>query len=266
MIPLNMTRPALTLALAIFAVLAMTACSGDDDDYAPSGSLSAGQITCEQLFNRSYQYSISVKQTIGPVPTTDPMPSGGVRQPFELTQQVTNGKVQDGVNLQATVQNTLDANDTVYEAIQIGMNDGYLKFDDDSGWKHHDTSTRRIPFPYWPMSLCDSLSLSMDTTKYGDPVTEDVRGTRSEKYVIDEIDNTVIARSPDFGPGSDLVSYIPTLSGTLWVAQTGRYPTKFELSGQGAYPSGQSLSVQLTWEVWDMGGKISVKAPPLGPQ
>lgn len=266
MIPLNMFRLTLTAVLATVVLLAV-ACGSGDADEGPSGSLGAGQITCEQLFNRSYQYSVNVFQEVGPLPTAEPTPTGVGRPPFQFTTEITDGKVEDGVNLQAHVYNTDGHNEGNFEAIQIGANDGYVK-DDESGqgWSKEDTSVRRIPFPYWPMAQCDALSPDIDTTQLGTPTKEDVNGTPSEKYTIEELGNGWLNRSPDFGAGSDHAAYIETFSGNIWISEKGRYPTKVELSGTGNYPSGQVLTLNFTLQVWDMGGDINIEEPPLGTQ
>jgi hypothetical protein len=113
------------------------------------------------------------------------------------------------------------------------------------------------------MTLCDALAPDIDTTALGQPVSEDVRGIKTEKYEFSGLPNDFFKRSPDFGSGSDFSAYTNSISGTIWISQTGRYPVKFEISAQGNYPSGQPLTVNATLEVWDMGGDIKIEQPPL---
>lgn len=267
MISLMTVRPRFILlaSAAAAALLALAACGGggSSGERAPSESLAAGQVTCEQLFNDSYQYRVQVDQDIGPLPTAEPTPTGQGRPPFHVTAKI-EGKVQDGVKLQATIDNTVDQINTVYEAIQIGANIGYVKYQDQEFWTASDTSIRRIPFPYWPMSLCDAFSPGIDTTALGTAESDTLNGVSTEKYQLTNLSNTFFARSPDFGSGSDASAYTGSLTGTLWVSSKGRYPVKFDISGQGLYPSGQVYSVQVQYEVWDMGSNISISEPPLG--
>lgn len=264
MIPLTMIRSKLTplIALTALLLLTMAACGGGDGDDAPRASLAAGAIGCEQMREDSYQYSFQVDLDTGPLPTSSPLPTGPGRPPFHFTSSV-RGVVQDGVKLQGTVTNTDGTNNTVYEAIQIG-DTGYLKFDNGQGWKESDTSVRPIAFPYWPMSVCESLAPDIDTGSLGTPEIEELNGINTERYEVPSLGIDFFKRSPDFGSGSDAASYITGLSGTLWVAETGRYPAKFDFSGQGNYTSGQVFTVQIQFEVWDLRSEVKVSAPTLG--
>jgi hypothetical protein len=257
---MNRYRPALLAAFAVLALLATAACGGDDDD-VPSTSLAAGAVGCEQLLNDSYQYTVQVDTDVGPLPTA-PLPTGQGRPAFHFTTTV-NGKVQDGVKLQATVENTDGPNKTVYEAIQIG-DTGYLKFEDELGWKASDTSLRRIPFPYWPMAVCQSIAPDIDTSALDAPESENLNGVDTERFELAGISTDFFKRSPEFGPGSDAAAYISSLSGTLSVAKEGRYPAKFDVTGQGNYPSGQVFTMQIQFDAWDFGADIQISEPPLG--
>lgn len=240
--------------MAAAVLLALVACGGSAD-LGPRRSLAAGDITCEQLFNESYQFAVQVDFDIVDSPT-----------PFHFTTN-SDGKVQDGVKLQAVISNTDGANVTTYEAIVYDSDSSFLKFEPESGWSLEDTTAGPIPFPYKPMELCDALAPDIDTESLGTGSAEDVRGVSSNRYELSETPTEFFSRQPDFGPASDPAAYINTFNGTLWVSQAGRYPTKFELRGQGTFPPGkQLLTMDVKLEVWDMGGDIKIEEPPLGPQ
>lgn len=262
MIPLMMIRSrfALSVACATLLLLVVAACGGGDDK--PVVSLPAGAVGCQQMFSDSYQYSVQVDRDIGPLPTAAPTPTGQGRPPFHFTTTV-KGLVQDGVKLQGTINNTDGNSETVYEAIQIG-NTGYLKFDDGQGWKANDTSLRRIPFPYWPMAVCESIAPDIDTTALGAPESENLNGLGTERFKLTDLGVDFFKRSPDFSGASDEANFLTSLSGTMWVAEEGRYPAKFDISGQGNYLSGQVFTVRIQYEVWDIGSDIKISEPPLG--
>jgi hypothetical protein len=263
MVPLTMIRSKLALYTACSAgvLLTIAACGGGDDD-APSVSLAAGAIGCEQMFEDSYQYSVQVDTDVGPLPTTVPTPTGQGRPAFHFTT-IVKGQVQDGVKLQGTIDNTDGNSKTVYDAIQIGHT-GYLKFDE-TGWKANDTSQQRIPFPYWPMAVCESIAPDVDTTALGAPENEELNGVKTQRYELTDLGVDFFKRSPEFGGGSDAANYLSGLSGTLWVAENGRYPAKFDITAQGSYPSGQVLTIQIQFEAWDVGSDdLQIKEPPLG--
>lgn len=258
-----MTRSRLASLIAPTAVflLLISACGGGGNG-GPTVSLPAGAVGCQQMFNDSYQYSVQVDQDIGPLPTTAPTPTGQGRPPFQFTTTV-KGLVQDGLKLQGTINNTDGSNSTLYEAIQIG-DTGYLKFDDGQGWKANDTSLRRIPFPYWPMAVCESIAPDIDTTTLDAPEGEKLNGVDTERFELTDLGVDFFKRSPDFGSASDPANYLSGLQGTIWIAAKGRYPAKFDLTGQGNYPSGQVYTVRIQFEVWDVGSDVKISEPPLG--
>jgi hypothetical protein len=263
MIPLTMFRSKLALLVACatgVVLLTIAACGGGGDD-APSASLAAGAIGCEQMFEDSYQYSVQIDLDVGPLPAVAPTPTGQGRPPFHFTT-IVKGQVQDGVKLQGKIDNTDGNSKTVYDAIQIG-DTGYLKFDE-TGWRANDTSLRPIPFPYSPMTVCESIAPDVDTTALGTPANEETSGVSTERYELTNLGIDFFKRSPEFGGASDAAAYLSSLSGTLWVAEKGRYPAKFDITAQGSYPSGQVLTVRVQFEVWGLGSDIQIEEPPLG--
>ncbi len=253
------------LALPAAALLVAVACGGDDA-LTPSRSLGAGLITCEQLHAASYQYGVQVDLDVGPLPTIEPKPTGVGPSPFHFTTIVDNGRVQNGGRIAASIHNTDGGNRADYEAIQWDDDTAYLKLTTEEPWQEADTSTRPIPFPYWPKGLCDALGPDIDTTTLGTPVIEDVRGATSEKYEINDLSSEFFRRAPDFGGGSDAAGLIEVIDGAIWISERGRYPTKFEITGTGQYGSGQLFTVTIVYEVWDMGADIKIEQPPLSTQ
>lgn len=262
MMSLMARRQLLLVAMPCLLLLA-AACGGGAEGDAPSHSLAAGQITCEQLFNKSYQYAVKVDFEVGPQPTGEGAPTGVGRSPFHFTTTIEQGRVEKSNRLAATIHNTDGRSRADYEAIQWDDNTAFLKLAEDQPWRKEDTSVRPVSFPYWPMTLCDGLRPDVDTTTFGQPAEEDVRGIKTEKYEFSGLPNDFFKRVSDFGAGSDFAGYTSSVGGTIWISETGRYPAKMELAAQGNYPSGQLLTVNVTLEVWDMGGDIKIEQPPL---
>jgi hypothetical protein len=258
-----MARTKLVATTIACLLVVAAACGGGVEGDAPSHSLPAGEITCEQLYNKSYQYAVKVDFDVGPQPTGETAPTGVGRSPYHFTTTVDNAKVEKSNRLAASIHNTDGHNRADYQAIQWDDNTAFLKLAEEQPWRQEDTSVRPISFPYWPMSLCDALRPDIDTTTFGEPVREDVRGIKTEKYEFSGLPNDFFKRAPDFGSGSDFAAYTSSVGGTIWISETGKYPAKIELSAQGNYPSGQLLTVNVTLEVWDMGGDIKIEQPPL---
>jgi len=262
MLSLMGPRQLVPAAISCLFILA-AACGGGAEGDAPSRSLAAGQITCEQLYEKSYQYAVKVDFEVGPQPTGEGAPTGIGRSPYHFFTTIDNARVEKSNRLAASIHNTDGHSRGDYEAIQWDDDTGFLKLAEEQPWRKEDTSVRPISFPYWPMSLCDALRPDINTASFGEPVREDVRGIKTEKYVFSGLPNDFFKRTPDFGPASAFSAYTNSIAGTIWISQTGRYPVKFEITGQGNYPSGQLLTVNITLEVWDMGGDIKIEQPPL---
>lgn len=141
----------------------------------------------------------------------------------------------------------------------LADNRGFLKLD--NNWTEANTTTRPIPLPYQPNQLCTALAPDIDTTKLGAGQAETVNGISSQKFTLQVLQTSFFANERDFGSGSDVAANIKTLDGTIWVADSGNYPTKLDISGVGQYSNGQPISVKMTFELSDVGGDITIGAP-----
>ena len=246
----------LPLATAALLLLGVFACGGGDDAI-PNPSVSPGQLSCDALSTYSYEYSEKTFYEVGPTPTP-PQPTGQGKSPFEFTTTI-NGKVQDGVKQDFTINNTDGHNKTEYKQVIIG-NTYWINFGDNRGWVPGDTLQSRFPFPYQPVALCQAFVQDLNTSTLGDPTSETVNNVEADRYDFTGLPATFLQHSSDFsGDPSALVS---TLDGSVWVAKNGMYPMKFEISGQGFYPSGQLFTLKVTYDISNMKGDISVEPPP----
>lgn len=252
---MNPSRIASAAGLLAGLLFAVAACGGGSGIANPS--VSPGGIACDALLNESYQYSVQLDLDVGPVPTP-PAPTGQGKSPFHFTSTV-QGKVQDGARLDAVISNSDGANSANYEAIQID-NTGYLDFREGMGWQASDTSTGPgIPLPYRPTGLCLTLVPDINTTTLGSAADESVNGIDSTTYTLTDFPTEFFLNSPDFG--GDAGNLIKNVNGSISIAKKGLYTSKFDITGVGYYPSGQALTVQLTFEASDMQGNIRVDAP-----
>jgi len=236
-------------------VLAVAACGGGGSDIADP-SVSPGAVACDALLSQSYEYHVKVDLDVGPVPTP-PAPTGQGKSPFHFTTTI-QGKIQDGAKVDANINNTDGANMATFEAIQIG-NTGYLNFGEGQGWQASDTSQRGIPLPYLPDGLCQALTPDINTMTLGSSQDELVNGIDSSTYTLADLPTQFFLKAPDFG--GDSGDMIKAVSGSVSIAKKGLYPSKFDITGTGTYPSGQVLTVQLAFEVSNMQGDITVTAP-----
>jgi hypothetical protein len=252
---MNPVRRSCIVLIGLLAVVTLAACGG-------GGSIAAfkpGPLACDTLSTGSYQYQAQVTQALVAA-TGTPAPSAAApRPPFTFSETI-QGAVSGGTKFQVTINTSDGFNTTTAQAIQLDNNVGYLNSGE--GWQQQDTSKRFLPLPYRPADLCNALAPDIDTSKLGTPQADKVNGIDSQSFALTNFPSQYFTRDPDFGGGSDAGSLIKTIDGTVWVANSGGYLTRMDITGIGQYPNGQSINVRLTFQVSDVGSSVDVKAPP----
>ena len=241
--------------IAVLA-LAIAGCSGGSSDAA----FKPGPLACDGLGTKSYHYTVNVKEEVKALEST-PAPPATIAPRGVPAVTVTwdiQGAVQGGGkggSIDATQHNAVQGGSADVETIALESGDDFYNIDK-GGWQK---ATGGPSFE--PLTVCNSLSPDADTTKLGAGVSETVNGVASQKFGFQGLSSQFIARLPDFGGGSDAGAYIRTLDGTVWVAEKGNLITKLDITGTGQYPNGQTISVTLQFEVKDLGGDVTVRAP-----
>jgi hypothetical protein len=250
-----MTRLTLLMLCGLCVLAAsLAACGGGGSNvvYQP------GPLVCDTFSKASFRYKVHAEQKVDPVVGT-PVPDKPVLGAYTLTEDIL-GNVQDGTKFDASTTTT-GSGLTPHTSEVIKLSDTLGYFNNGSGWSAvNATAARPLPLRYQPQILCEALAPDADTSKFSGGQTEDVNGVNSHRYSFSGLSAQFLARESDFGGGSQIANAIQTLDGTVWVADKG-YPTKFELSGAGPLSSGQLNSLNLTFEVTDMGADVSVQAP-----
>jgi hypothetical protein len=241
------------LAGLLVAVAAFLSACGGGSAFKP------GPLVCDALSTQSYQYQLEATLHVDAMTGTPPPSTGGFSLPFTFTETI-KGVVSDGKRFHVTVDNNDGYSDTVFEALQLDNNVGYENRGD--GWKTMDTS-RGTLIKYFPPDVCSALAPDVDTSKLGTPQAEQVNGIASQRLALTNLPTQFFTRDADYGGGSDAASYIQSVNGTIWVANSGGYPTKLDMTGAGQYPNGQPLKVRITFQASDVGKSVDLKAPDL---
>lgn len=252
----NLVRRSSIVLIGLLAVAVLAACGGGDS----AATFKPGPLVCDTLSTGSYQFQAQATQELVAV-TGTPGPSAAALKPTFTLSETIQGGVSNGTKLQVTINNSDGGNTTTLQAIQLDNNVGYLNFGD--GWKVQDTSKRSLPVRYHPADLCNALAPDIDTSKLGTPQADKVNGIDSQSFALTNFPSRYFARDPDFGAPSDAGSYIKVVDGTIWVANSGGYLTKMDITGTGQEPTGQLLKIRLTLQVSDVGKSFDVKAPDL---
>jgi hypothetical protein len=236
---------ALAAAGALFA-----ACGGDSAVSKP------GPLTCDTFANDSFRYTVHVFKQVGNSP--DP------NVPDYYLKSDIQGSYQGGKAFDATVDNADGVNVGHTEIIQLDDGSGFTNTRN-KGWvAAENTAARPLPLRYRPADLCTALSPDVDTSTLSSVAVEDVNGVSTHKYTLTNVPSEFMARIPDFGSSSDIGANVKVLSGTVWVAEKGNYLSKLDISGTGQGADGTTYSIQMTFEVSDLGTDIKVSAPNLG--
>lgn len=251
-------KPLVLVVTGLIAVLALAiaGCSGGTSDSA----FTPGPLACNGLGTKSYHYTMTVTEQVKALEST-PAPPVTIAPRIVPAATITwdiQGAVQGGGkggSIDATQHNSTQGASADIETIALESGDDFYNVNG-GGWKLAPGGPS-----FEPLTVCNSLSPDVDTTKLGAGVSETVNGVASQKFGFQGLSSQLIARLPDFGGGSDAGVYIRTLDGTVWVAEKGNLITKLDITGTGQYPNGQTISVTLQFEVKDLGGDIKVRAP-----
>jgi hypothetical protein len=216
-----------------------------------------GPLVCDTLSSQSYQYQVQATLQVDAMAGTPP-PSTGAFDPAHTFTETIQGAVSDGKYFQVTVDNNDGHSDTIFQASQLDNNVGYTNLGD--GWNVRDVSTAAL-IKYFPPEVCSALAPDVDTSTLGTAQAEQVNGIASQRFAFTNLPTQFFTRDTDYGAGSDAASYLHDVNGMIWVANSGGYPTKLDMTGTGQYPNGQPLKVRLTFQVSDVGKSVDLKAP-----
>ncbi len=241
-----------TVGLLVAVAAFLSACGGDS-------AAKPGPLVCDTLSTQSYQYQMQATLQVDAMAGTPPPSTGAFSLPFTFTETIQGG-VSDGKRFQVTVDNNDGYSDTIFQALQLDNNVGYENIG--QGWKIRDTSRGSL-IKYFPPDVCSALAPDVDTSTLGTAQAEQVNGIDSQRFAFTNLPTQFFTRDADYGGGSDAASYIQDVTGTIWVANSGGYPTKLDMTGTGQYPNGQPLRVRLTFQASDVGKSVDVKVPDL---
>jgi hypothetical protein len=238
----------LLLAAAAF----LSACGGGS-----AAVFKPGPLVCDTLSTQSYQYQLQATFHVDAMTGTPPPSTGAFSPSFTFTETI-QGAVSDGKKFQVTVDNNDGYTDTIFQVMQLDNNAGYENRG--RGWTTFSTSTG-LPIKYFPPDVCSALAPDVDTSTLGAGQAEQVNGIASQRFALTNLPTQFFTRDGDYGGGSDAASYIQSVNGTIWVANSGGYPTKVDMIGAGQYPNGQPLKVRITFQASDVGKSVDLKAP-----
>ena len=250
----NSSRVSLFVLGLLVAVAFLSACGGGS-----AAVFKPGPLVCDALSTQSYQYQVQASLQVEAVAGTPPPSTGAFSPPFTFTETI-QGAVSNGKYFQVTIDNNDGHSDTIVQALQLDNNVGYQNFGD--GWHVRDTSRSAI-VKYFPPNVCSALAPDVDTSTLGTAQAEQVNGIASQRFTFTNLPTKFFTRDADYGGGSDAGSYIQDVNGTIWVANSGGYPTKLDMTGAGQYPNGQPLKVRMTFQVSDVGKSVDLKVPDL---
>jgi hypothetical protein len=252
---MNMRFFLLLLPTVLIAAM-LVACGGSGSDTA----LQPGVISCDGLGKKSYHYSMNVVEDVkaydGPAPTPTNLTS-----PLTITWDITgaNEGGDNGGAIDAKQHNDIGGTGGDSETILLEDDEGWV--DIGHGFKKSDNPAQPANVPFWPIFTCRALAPDIDTTKLGPAQAEAVNGVASQKFSFQNMTSEFIGRHPDFGSGSQAGTNIHTISGSVWVADQGNLITKFDITADGQYKTGQKISITMKFEVSDLDTDIKVRAP-----
>jgi hypothetical protein len=250
----------LLLALAVVSIGAiMVACGGGSDS---GKDYTAGPLLCGGLGTISYNYTGHMTEEVlplsgSPAPGSSEQPHTPLKVVWDVQGNVEKGSSLSDYSLHLIMNNSVGTATGKTESIVLHDGSGY--FNIGLGWQ---AAGNRPPDQlHRPSTICSSLSPDLDTTKLGIPTSEDVNGVPSYKFTFQDVPTEFLSRDADFGASSDAAQNIHSVSGSIWVAKKGDQVTKVDITGAGAYPNGQSITVTMQYELTDVGSDIKVAAP-----
>jgi len=243
-------------ALLASGLIVLAACSGSD----PAEPVRPEDASCQPLgefetFRYNFDYKIHTPKPEGPV---DEKAVG--QPPFAITptlDSVTLHQVFDGAYQRPdaymisidTLSETGETSSAPIEEIFIG----------DQAWVNLGQWTESaVPNVYAPTAVCESILPALDLTGIsGKQETidgESVTHFRRENAQLDTV-------STLFGPGSDQGRLVKTLAVDVWLAEEG-WPVRIEARGEGSYPSGRVIRLELSQEIRDVDSDdIDIRPP-----
>ncbi len=252
---------ALTLvAGGALILLVLAVAGGDDDDTIRVSDLS--EISCDPLAENSYRYHVEAVQAYGDVDPEAPQetapPLGFAVWSFSERH---DGEIEDGGDLYVFMFNSDGGNMGEFQLIDMGET-GYIKYVG-RPWQKADTTVRPLPVRHRPALVCEALAPDVDLSALDTGNPEDVNGIASYRYDIDGEKLGFLARSREFGTGSDIGAYADEYTGSIWIAEEGGYPSRIDLLVSGHYPDGRRISLDFLFEISDMGDDLKVEPPDI---
>lgn len=251
--------PVAGLAAVSLAVAVWIACGGDGQ-LSFQVTVEPGRVACEPLTQlRSYRYKTEVALDLAERPPEMPPedPDRGPA-PFQFTWAI-EAAVQEGDKLQATLsypgQNQPDLPVTV-----IDNQAWYLVGE---RWEIQSLGAGTpFPVPYLPLDTCNAIAPDIDTSQLtGEPDT--VGGLPSRRYHFDSLQSELPDRHPSLGPESDAARVVNDFQGDIWIAETGSFITKLDLTGTGTYENGRQLNLEVFLELSDINDEGIKIEPPI---
>ena len=109
-----------------------------------------------------------------------------------------------------------------------------------------------------PMAVCGSVAADLASTLLeGASKTEDIGGIESRRYSLRAGDGQELARLLSSTGGNSLRN----ISGTVWLARSGRWPVRLELSSSGTNSGGQPVSLDMIIEFRNVNRPLSILPP-----
>ncbi|MEX0800910.1 MAG: hypothetical protein WD379_06835 [Dehalococcoidia bacterium] len=117
-------------------------------------------------------------------------------------------------------------------------------------------SQQPVPFPI--LDVCDGALTGVELEGVT-PEEESVNGEDTLRY---ELKGLKLKTTADlWGPNSDMGRVLDTFDVTLWLTEDGEVPVRIESRADAAYPSGRQFTMDLTVDIRDLNGDISVEPP-----
>lgn len=236
------------------------ACGGGEDSEGPAPPLTEGTLVpCSALEDlNTYRYSVQVTME-------SPEPAGTPAEPtVTATPGITRPYTGDFV-LDYRIDADFVAPDRTQAVVTSGSGELPMLFIGQEAWIQLGEGrwTRpdyQPPLPYQPLDVCQALLPELDLTLL-EPQEEEANDVKALRYTLSEAP-AGRALAKIFGPESDVTLLVTELSVDLWLAKSGGWPVRTEISGSGLYADGRELHVHLLIDVKDANsGDISVEPP-----
>ncbi len=245
-------KPWLLFGLTMAAILLAACGSNGYDDTTP-----ATAVNCDRLASESYRWSAHWQQSVDEL-AGSPSPNVQEQIPYTFTGDI-EGNVEDGTGIDVSYSNTDGSSSGDVQAIR--MDNGLAYLDVGTGFNELNTAVRPIAIPFEPSVVCQSFAPDLDLSELGSGTPDPVNGIEGLRYDFEDLPTLYFARSPMFGAASDVARYASEWDGSVWVANAGGYISKFDVTAERPFESGQYIRFEATFEVYDMGEDVSVSRP-----